>query len=111
MSATQSWFGPSIVMSFAKAESFMKTLKVEAVYLMAYAERLEVAWQRFAWCMGNRFCMGSILGICGRPEPLVDGADDSLAALVDVDVLDGDTLLAFPTVLVQSEQQAGIDAG
>ena len=45
------------------------------------------------------------------PTPGLDIADNGLSALVDVDVLDGDALLAFAAVLVQSEQQIGIAAG
>src|SRR4051794_23064960 len=46
------------------------------------------------------WCMGLILAFACYPSSL-DGADDRLAALVDVDVFDGDLLLALAAVPVQ----------
>src|SRR4051794_26022300 len=48
-------------------------------------------------------CMGSILTFLTAPSPtLGDGADDRLAARVDVDVLDPHQLLPLATVTVES---------
>ena len=45
--------------------------------------------------------MGLILGISWHPTPRLDGADDSLAAFVDMDVLDAHPLLAFAAMLIE----------
>jgi hypothetical protein len=55
--------------------------------------------------------MGLILGIGWHPTPLVDRPDDSLAALVDVDVLDTDPLFTFAPMLIEGEHQVGVGAG
>ena len=52
--------------------------------------------------------MALILGISWHPTPFLDGADDSLAAFVDVDVLDANPLLAFAPMLVEGENQVGV---
>src|SRR3954454_15183171 len=49
--------------------------------------------QRGAWFVRDgTWCMGLILTFPRCPTPLVDGADDCLAALVNVDMFDGDAL-------------------
>ena len=42
---------------------------------------------------------------------MLDVADDRLPALVDVDVLDGDLLLALAAMAVQGFEQRGVGAG
>ena len=57
--------------------------------------RFDLAWQRNACCISKS--MGLISNFFLRPYPLgwgADIADDRLAALGDVDVLDGHLLLA-----------------
>ena len=47
--------------------------------------------------------MNSVLTL----PPALDGADDGLAAFMDVDMLDGDLLLPFTAVTVERLQQRG----
>ena len=54
--------------------------------------------------------MGLILGISRHPTPRLDGADDSLAAFVDVDVFDANPLLAFAPMLIEGEYQVCVGA-
>jgi len=51
--------------------------------------------------------MGLILGISRHPAPRLDGADDGLAAFVDMDVFDADPLLAFATNPLLSKLTCG----
>ena len=53
--------------------------------------------------------MGLILRFGSHPTPL-DIADDGLPAFVDVNVFDGDFLLAFASVSVESFQKSGVSA-
>jgi hypothetical protein len=77
-----------------------------------FPDRLDLARQRLARFMGDGGgCMGSFLRIGWHPTPLVDGSDDSLATLVDMDVLDADPLLAFAPMLIEGEHQVGVGAG
>ena len=62
---------------------------------------LVLAPQRGDRCMGKRFCMGLPLISVRHPTPGIDGADNGLAAGVDVDVLDGDFLLSLAAMAVQ----------
>ena len=55
--------------------------------------------------------MGLILGFGWSPTPLVDVADDRLTALVDVDVFEGHTLLAFAAMTVQRLHERGVGPG
>ena len=61
--------------------------------------------------MGKLLCMSSFLGSGRSPTPL-DGADNSLAALVNMDVFDGHTLLpTLAPVAVQGVHQQGVGPG
>ena len=48
------------------------------------------------------WCMGLILTLRRCPTPLVDGTDNCLTAMVDMDVLDRDLLLPFPAVPIEN---------
>jgi len=63
------------------------------------------ARQRLAWCMGNLLCMGLILCFRLSPSPGLNVADHGLAALVNVDMLDSDLLLALASMPVQRLEQ------
>jgi hypothetical protein len=60
--------------------------------------------------MGNCLCMGLPLICVCHPTPGLDGADDGLSALVDVNVLNGDLLLALTSVAVQGVEEQGVGA-
>ncbi len=60
--------------------------------------------------MGNLLCMGLFLIFSRCPSPRCDVADDGLAALMDVDMLDCDALLPFAAMVVQSFHQHRIRA-
>jgi hypothetical protein len=81
-----------------------------------HRRRLQGAWQGFPVrfdlaehrgdrCMVNLLCMGLILAFRGEPTP--HRADDSLSAVVNVDMLDRDFLLTFAPVTVQGLDQGG----
>src|ERR1700733_13433823 len=64
--------------------------------------RFDLAWHRNAWCISKS--MGLILRFFAHPHPLgrsADVADDCLAALADVDVLNCHLLLATASVSLQ----------
>jgi hypothetical protein len=50
-----------------------------------------------------------LICVC-HPTPGLDGADDGLSALVDVNVLNGDLLLALTSVAVQGVEEQGVGA-
>ena len=61
--------------------------------------------------MGKLLCMSSFLG-SGRPPTPLDGADNSLAALVNMDVFDSHTLLpALTPMAVQGVHQQSVGPG
>jgi hypothetical protein len=63
------------------------------------------ARHRGAWCMGK--CMGLFLRFrCEPSPPALDVADDGPTALVDVDVLHRDLLLAFAAVAIERMSKA-----
>jgi hypothetical protein len=62
---------------------------------------------RLARCMCN--CMGLILRFGPHPTPL-HVADNGLAALVNVDVFDGDLLLTLTAMPVQRFEQRSVSA-
>src|SRR5215204_6272960 len=67
------------------------------------------AWHRRAWFMRDGpWCMGLSFSFDRCPTPLGDRPDNGLAALMDVDVLDNDLLLALAAMLVQREEQLAV---
>jgi len=69
--------------------------------------------QRGLRCMLNKqLCMGLPLIVARCPTPRLDGADDSLAAGMNVDVLNRDLLLAaLASVPVEGLQKRDVGAG
>ena len=66
---------------------------------------LVFAPQRGLRCMGNLLCMRLFLDFGFSPTPWVlDIANDSLTALVDMNMFDSDLVPSFATVLAQRAQ-------
>jgi len=74
--------------------------------------RFDLAWHLDAWCISNS--MGLNLRFFCAPYPLgrgVDIPDDRLAALGDVDVLNGHLLLALRAIFLQGRHLRGERSG
>ena len=54
--------------------------------------------QRGAWCIGQTWCTGLFLDFRSTPSPRRHRSDDGLRALVHVNVLDDNLLLALAAV-------------
>src|ERR1700686_2841608 len=67
---------------------------------------------RGAWFMGNFFlCISLFPPFLRSLSPLVDGTYDRLPALVDMDVLHCDLLLALAAMPIERIEQGGIGTG